>query len=289
MTVRAYLSEWVQLRSAGIRPRTVDCYRSLIRLHIGPAIGDRKLKKIKPKHIAAMLAAIIADGHARTAQLCYAFLHAAFASAVHEQRLDRSPLDGVKRPKHEATRGVAWTEQQTRVFVAAIQNHKHRLAWLLALGMGLRRGEICGLRWSDIDLRARILNVRNQRVRLANGRIIDQPPKSAAGTRALPIPLPVFNALRSSFQWGTGYVVPLTPSALDAAHRTLLKRLDLPYIRLHDLRHTMATNAIRNGATVRVLADVLGHSDPAVTARFYTHTDRELLAKTLDAASNSMV
>ena len=77
MTLEAYLREWVLLRSAGIRPRTVESYESLIRLHIGPAIGDRKLGKVKAKHIAAMLKSIVDDGHARTAQLCYALLHAA--------------------------------------------------------------------------------------------------------------------------------------------------------------------------------------------------------------------
>lgn len=289
MTLEAYLREWVLLRSAGIRPRTVESYESLIRLHIGPAIGDRKLTKLKSRHIAAMLKSIVDDGHARTAQLCYALLHAALRSAVEEHRIERSPIEAVKRPKHRSKRGKAWSKAQTRAYVAAIRGHKHQLAWLLAVGMGLRRGEICGLRWSDVDLRARIIHVHNQRVRLADGRLIDQPPKSDAGTRDLPIPKPICEAFRRKYQWGDGYVVPITPSALDAAHRTLLRRLDLPYIRLHDLRHTMATNAVRNGAAIRVLADVLGHSDPAVTARFYTHTDAEMMIETVDAAALAMV
>ena len=277
------------LRSAGIRPRTVESYESLIRLHIGPAIGDRKLSKLKARHIAAMLKSIVDDGHARTAQLCYALLHAALRSAVEERRIERSPIDAVKRPKHRTKRGKAWSKAQTRAYVAAIRGHKHQIAWLLAIGMGLRRGEICGLRWSDVDLRARIIHVHNQRVRLADGRLVDQPPKSDAGTRDLPIPKPIYEVFRRTYQWGDGYVVPITPSALDAAHRTLLRRLDLPYIRLHDLRHTMATNAVRNGAAMRVLADVLGHSDPAVTARFYTHTDPEMMTETVDAAALAMV
>lgn len=289
MTLEAYLHEWVLLRSAGIRPRTVESYESLIRLHIGPAIGDRKLSKLKARHIAAMLKSIVDDGHARTAQLCYALLHAALRSAVEERRIERSPIDAVKRPKHRTKRGKAWSKAQTRAYVAAIRGHKHQIAWLLAIGMGLRRGEICGLRWSDVDLRARIIHVHNQRVRLADGRLVDQPPKSDAGTRDLPIPKPIYEVFRRTYQWGDGYVVPITPSALDAAHRTLLRRLDLPYIRLHDLRHTMATNAVRNGAAMRVLADVLGHSDPAVTARFYTHTDPDMMTDTVDAAAMAMV
>lgn len=289
MTLEAYLHEWVLLRSAGIRPRTVESYESLIRLHIGPAIGERKLSKLKPKHIAAMLKSIVADGHARTAQLCYDLLRAAFRSAIEEKRIERSPIEPIKRPKHRTARGKAWTQAQTRAYVAAIRGHKHQLAWLLAIGMGLRRGEICGLRWDDVDLRAHILHIHNQRIRLADGQLINQAPKSDAGTRDLPMPTPIYEAFRRKYQFGNGYVVPITPSGLDAAHRTLLRRLDLPYIRLHDLRHTMATNAIRNGAAMRVLADVLGHSSPAITAKFYTHTDQEMLASAVDAAAFAMV
>ena len=113
MTLEAYLREWVLLRSAGIRPRTVESYESLIRLHIGPAIGDRKLSKLKARHIAAMLKSIVDDGHARTAQLCYALLHAALRSAVEERRIERSPIDAVKRPKHRTKRGKAWSKAQT--------------------------------------------------------------------------------------------------------------------------------------------------------------------------------
>lgn len=288
MTLEAYLHEWVLLRSVGLRPRTIECYTTLIRLYIAPAIGDRKLDKLKSKHIARMLSSIMATGHTRTAELCYVLLRAALRSAVVTRRLKWSPCEAVTRPKHIPAEGRAWTREQTRAYVSAIAGHKHELAWLLAIGMGLRRGEICGLRWEYVDLRARVLHVCNQRQRLADGRLIDAPPKSRAGTRDLPIPAVVYDALRRKYQF-CGYVVPITPSGLDAAHRALLRRLDLPYIRLHDLRHTMATNAARNGALTRVLASVLGHSDPALTARCYTHVDDEMVGQALDAAARSMV
>ena len=289
MTLEAWLYQWVALRSGGLRPRTVESYTTLIRLHIGPTIGHRKLKKLKPEHIADMLAGIVSSGHTRTAELCFVFLRASLRAAVVYRRLDRSPADAVVRPAHSPAQGKVWTPEQSRAFLQAIEHHRHRLAWLLALGMGLRRGEICGLRWSDVDLRARVLHVYNQRQRLADGRLIDAPPKSRAGIRDLPIPKVVYDELRRKYQFGNGYVVRITPSGLDAAHRTTLHRLALPYIRLHDLRHTMATNALRNGAPMRAITDVLGHSDPAVTARFYTHPDFGMLANTIDAATAIMV
>ena len=262
---------------------------SLIRLHIVPAIGQRKLSKLKPKHIARMLQGVIDAGHTRTAELCYVVLRAALRSAVEQRLIDWTPVAAVSRPKHIPAEGMAWTRAQTRAYCEAIIGDRHQIAWLLAVGMGLRRCEICGLRWSDIDLHARMLHVRNQRQRLDDGRMIDAAPKSRAGTRKLPIPRMIYDALRRNYQWGDGYVEPITPSGLDAAHRRLLRRLDLPYIRLHDLRHTMATNAIRNGAIMRMLAAVLGHSDPALTARVYAHVDADLVVDTIDAAARAMV
>lgn len=289
MTLEAWLYQWVSLRSGGLRPRTIESYTSLIRLHIAPAIGCKKLAKLKPKHIAGMLQDIVATGHTRTAELCFVLLRSALRSAVILRRIDWSPVDAVMRPAHTPQKGRAWTLEQTRIFLSAIAGHRHQLAWLLAVGMGLRRGEICGLRWSDVDLSAGILHVHSQRLRLADGRMVEAAPKSKAGTRDLPIPAPILSVVRRRYQFGTGFVVPITPSALDAAHRTLMRKLPLPYIRFHDLRHTMATNALRNGAAMRVLADVLGHSDPSVTAKFYTHPDFDMMARTMDAAAVVMV
>ena len=289
MTLEDYLYEWVELRAPGLRPRTIESYMSLIRLHIVPAIGHRKLTKVKPKHIARMLQGVIDAGHTRTAELCYVMLRAALRSAVEQRRIAWSPMEAVTRPKHVAAETHVWTQVQTRAYCSAIVGDRHQIAWLLAVGMGLRRGEICGLRWSDIDLRARVLHVRNQRQRLDDGRVVDAPPKSRAGTRTLPIPRMIYDALRRSYQFGGGYVEPITPSGLNAAHRRLLSRLDLPYIRLHDLRHTMVTNALRNGAAMRMISSVIGHSDPALTARVYAHVDDEMIADTIDAAARAMV
>lgn len=289
MTLEDYLYEWVELRAPGLRPRTIGSYESLIRLHIAPAIGGRKMDKLKPKHIARMLTSVIEAGHTRTAELCFVLLRAALRSAVEQRRIEWSPMDAVTRPKHDPAETHVWTQAQTRAYCEAIAGDRHQIAWLLAVGMGLRRGEICGLRWSDIDLRARVLHVRNQRQRLDDGRMIDAKPKSRAGTRTLPLPRMIYDALRRSYQFGGGYVEPITPSGLNAAHRRLLSRLDLPYIRLHDLRHTMVTNALRNGAAMRMISSVIGHSDPALTARVYAHVDDEMIAVTIDAAARAMV
>ena len=99
MTLEAYLVEWVELRAPGLRPRTIESYTSLIRLHIVPAIGQRKLSKLKPKHIARMLQGIIDSGHTRTAELCFVVLRAALRSAVEQRLIDWTPVAAVSRPR----------------------------------------------------------------------------------------------------------------------------------------------------------------------------------------------
>ncbi len=288
MTLGEWMDQWVTMRSAILRPRTIDSYRSLLRLYIDPAIGRRKLKRVKPEHIQAMLSAICADGKTRSAELCFVLLSAALTDAVRCRRLDVSPMVGVQRPKHIQRRPDAWTPEEIRQYLAAIRDDPYIVAWMLALCCGLRRGEICGLRWEDVDYRQHILRIRNQRQKLADGRLIDQPPKSLAGVRDVPVPDPLMQVLRDRARIG-GYVVPLSPGSLDAAHRRVVARAGLRYIPLHGLRHTMATNALRGGASMRALSDVLGHSDPSITARVYTHPDLDMLRCVVDAAVRCVV
>lgn len=285
MTCEEWLSSWLSLRAGGLRPRTIDCYTGLIQRHIVPAIGSVELTELTPFQVSAMLAAIAATGHHRTAEQVYVLLKAALKSAALLQWLPRSPIDAVMRPAHTPRPGSAWTPEESRVYFAAAMRHPHKMAWLMALVFGLRRGEILGLHWSDIDLRTRRIHIRRQLVMLANGKLIEQPPKTAAGVRTLAIPPEVLPQIRKCYQFGDTRIVNLTPNGLDCAHRALLSNLNVPYIRLHDLRHTMATNALRGGASMRALSDVLGHSDPSVTTRFYTHPDEILLANTIAAAA----
>ena len=273
-----YLKDWLTLRSGGLKVRTVESYSSLIRLHIGPRLGQIPIEDLTGLEIRAALAAIVSSGHTRTAELCYVLLRCALAD------LPGNPMRGVPRPAHIQQTPDAWSDADIAAYMAALRTHRHGLALSLGLVLGLRRGEICGLRWTDIDFDRGQVNVCNQRLRLDTGQIIDGTPKSRSSVRSLPLPPPLLEQLRHSRQLG-GYVCPLTPSGLDAAHRRLVHRLGLPYIPLHGLRHTMATSVIRHGGDMRCLQLLLGHANYATTANRYTHPDRAMLATALDAAA----
>lgn len=279
-TLFEYLSDWLALRSGALRPRTIESYSSLIRLHIAPMLGAVPVDQLTPLHIRPCLAAIVATGHTRTAELCYVMLSAALAA------LPGDPMKGVPRPAHIQHTPDAWTDDQIAAYVSALADHRHGLALGLGLMLGLRRGEICGLRWQDVDYDLCEISIINQRMRLDSGQIIDALPKSRASVRTVPVP-PVLMAWLRRCRGLAGYIDPITPSGLDAAHRALVRRLGLPPIPLHGLRHSMATACIRHGGDMRSLQLLLGHAKYSTTADRYTHPDRFMLRRAVDAACAS--
>ena len=280
MNAYAYLSDWLALRSAELRPRTIESYRDLIDRYVLPSIGSVAVEQLHPDDIRHMLAQIAASGKSRTAELVYVMLKCALAD------LEPCPMRRVKRPAHVQSSPDAWSDDHIRAYLSALDGHRHGLALSLGLIMGLRRGEICGLRWSDIDFQDCTLHVANQRQRMSTGEIVDCPPKSASSVRILPIPDGLMLRLRRDRQLA-GYLCSLSPSGLDAAHRALVHRLGLPYIPLHGLRHSMATACIRHGGDMRSLQSLLGHASYTTTANRYTHPDKGMLKKAIDLSAAS--
>lgn len=281
MTLETYLSDWLMLRSAELKPRSIESYRYCIG-HLSPLIGGVELNALRPADVKHALAAILKDGHSRTAEMCFVMLKAALGEDQPEL------FKGVKRPKHKQQRPDPWDDAQIALYLSACQAHQHGLALSLGLLMGLRRGEICGLRWQDINFAQGTMHICNQRQRMANGQIVDAPPKSESSDRVLPIPDALMLQLRSRRQIG-GYLCSLSPSGLDAAHRRLVADLGLPHIPLHGLRHSMATACVRQGGNLKALQVLLGHASYATTADVYAHVDMSTLRKTLDTAISGML
>lgn len=279
MDVKTWLQDWLALRSPDLKPRTIESYQDVITRYILPSIGDTDTADLDPGELRHLLATISASGKTRTAELVYVTMKCAFSE------LDPSPMAKVKRPKHRQRVTEPWKPADMAVYHEACKTHPHGLALSLALFLGLRRGEICGLRWKDIDFEREVVTITNQRQRLATGEIIDCPPKSASSVREIPLPAALVAMLRKHRGLPDAYLCTLTPSGLDAAHRALTISLELPYITLHGLRHTMATNALRNGGEMRALQSVLGHSSYTTTANIYTHPDTAMKKAIVDAAS----
>lgn len=304
MRVSKYLSQWLTWRAPALAPRTRDCYAATIRLHIDPAIGHRQLHKLQPRHVAALIDQLMSDGHERTAQLVYAILHSALRDASRDTSRDgnvmrhaaitANPIDMVPRPCHISRHYRHLDQADIPRYLDAVAADRLALAWLLALLCGLRRGEICGLQWPDVDLAAMVLHIHAQRVTVCHVGTIDTAPKSAAGRRDVPIPAALLPMLAIA-QRPDGYVItssrgdPYTPSGLDHAHRAMIQRANLPPITPHGLRHTMATLAVCNGVHIRVLQSILGHASYQITADTYAHVYASASASAVDRVAESVL
>lgn len=271
-TVTEYLETWITLRAGGHKPRTVERERDLLSHYITPKVGKIAVKRLKPRQIADMLAEICDAGHTRTAEQVFVFLRSAMPDMMAK----------VPRPQHTPRRREVLSPVDQRRLLPAVMADPRALEIMLAWVLGLRRGEIRGLRWQDVDLTGRVVHVCNQRQRI-RGRDVDLPPKSSAGVRDMPIPGPLMPLFRARARIG-GYVTTLSDSGLRGALQRVCVRAGVPYVSLHALRHTMATNATRAGVSMRVLQAELGHASMATTAAIYAHTDMDMLAQCVDAA-----
>ena len=287
ITLGDWLEQWLKMRSVQLRPRTIEQYARLIRLHAAPIAG-KKLKKVDAEDIQELLAEICEAGKGRTAEQLYVLLCTAFKQAVLLKRIKENPMLGVIRPAHKAKIHDVWTPEEQKAVLKVLRDDPCRLEILLGLYCGLRRGEICGLKWSDVDLKEGVLHVRRQRQRLDDGRLVEVPPKSDAGRRVLPIPRALRGPIAARAAIG-GYVTQLTPEGLRIALERVERRAGVKHIGLHGLRHTMATNAVRGGVNLRIVQNLLGHTSYTLTARVYTHPDLDMLRCAVDAACQCVV
>lgn len=266
MTYNEWYTKYLDTYKRDLAPKTRESYDHVTAAYILPACGGLDLAAIMPEHVQA---AINAAHGERQAQVVYSLMHAVLRRACRSWLIVRNPADAIDKPSHTQAGGQALTADD---YAAASPLIDEDLPLCLALRAGLRRGEICGLQWRDIDLAARTLRVRRQRCR-ASGSLITQAPKSAAGIRDVPICPELLSLLRSEYRLQPdGWVVDLSPEAVTRRWSRLQNQLDLSEAyRLHDLRHTYGTRLVLAGVNMRVVQYLMGHSDISVTMQVYSH------------------
>lgn len=296
MTMEEWSTRW--LRMQRIRPRTLESYASLIRLYILPTLGTVELTELSADAIQAAIAAPLAADHGRTAEQLYTLLVQLFRAAVRAGHIQASPMDTILRPYHVPTPTAWWAPEDAARFLRLreLALDPHIVVWALALCCGLRRGELCGLRWDDINLQQCIITVTRQRITLADGRTIIAPPKSRSSARTLAIPATLATWLTEQRPPHGGYVAissragtPITPSGLDSAWRRAVTDSGLPPITLHGCRHTCGAAAVRAGVAMRILQDIMGHNTETVTAQIYAHVDTRAQRAALDSITALMI
>jgi len=295
MTVADLLLFWLDDHAAPrCRTATLIGYRNTITLHLIPHLGDRFLQKLTPADVTSAYARMRRAGlGARSVALCHQRLRQALGVATALGLVARNVTDTVQAPRHERREMQTWSATQAATFLAAAERESAcGPLWLTLLSTGLRRGEVCGLRWRDVHLERGTLTVAQAVANVGGTRTIS-PPKTAAGRRVVAAPQTLIAALIShrarqsqvrDESRTTGATLhdndlvfcmpdgqPLYPDSLRRELLRLCRSAGVPPIRVHDLRHTYATLALDAGVDIRSLSRSLGHHKPSITSDVYGH------------------
>jgi len=272
-----------------LSPRTHESYGYLLEAHIIPALGGYKLAKLQPAHLQRYYSDRLDSGAAASSvRKEHNILHAAFKHAVMLRQMATNPADLVTPPRPKRTEMRFLTEIEAAAMLGVAKDTALYLPLLLAVGTGMRRGEMLGLRWSDVDLDGAALTV-NQTLQEAYGEIIFKEPKTTRSRRRITLPGVVVDALRvhraeqakKTLAREPGFVEsdlvlaapgggPWWPSNFDRVWRRFKTKQKLE-IRFHDLRHTHATHLLRAGINAKVVSERLGHASIGITLDTYSH------------------
>lgn len=288
---------WLPMTEQRVKPSTFYSYKRNLELHVVPALGAKPLQQLTPPMLNGLYASLATGSEtrkplsAKTISYIHATVHKVLADAVDTGLLGRNAAAGAKppRPSRRAASWVnAWEPNELTRFLESVQNARLGPIWRLAAMTGMRRGEVLGLRWQDIDLDLARLSVR-QAVVAVGYEVVHSTPKSHSA-RVIDLDAQTVEQLRAhrarqdaeKAEWGADYqdqdlVVakengePIHPHTFSQSFERLIAKAALRTIRLHDLRHTHATLALKAGVPVKVISERLGHESPAFTLKQYAH------------------
>lgn len=314
LTAAEYLRRWLATAKDRVRATTYDRHRQIVELHLIPALGSVRLAKLSPLNMEQVYTTMAAGAGGRkpasawTRRAAAAVLSTALRAAVRLKLIPSNPAADASKPKPPEREPTFLTAPQVGVLLAAVKAHPTHAGFhplfAVAVGSGLRQGELFGLHWNDIDLTTCTVHVRRALAQV-NGVMSFKEPKSktsrrsvvlpafaaaaltdhraaaeAAGLTAAPVfctsagtPIPKSNFGRRVFRKLIDGVNAATPGALPAA------------VRFHDLRHTHASLLISAGQSIKAVSRRMGHSDVTVTLKVYAHVlpdDDARLAAGLD-------
>lgn len=285
MTVKQLSMEWLCVVKCRIKESTAANYRMKIERHIVPYLGEFSSAMLKTKTVSEFVQQKLKDGFsARYVCDILTLLKSIYRYASREYHIN-NVIDGIIMPKRAKPEIRIMTKSEQHRLAAYINCNKNvsTLGVALSLYTGMRIGELCALRWQDIDIEKRILTVSHtiQRIQDFSGskrtRVIITEPKSQSSKRTIPVPdclIPMLKELKSKSDSYvlTGSCKPIEPRTMQYRFKRILDNVKLPSYRFHSLRHAFASGAIEIGFDVKTLSEILGHSSVQITLDRYVHS-----------------
>jgi integrase len=293
-TIADYTRSWLDTAATlTLSPKTAERYRQLIEHQIIPHLGALPLQKVKPAHIANWHAALLKTGalSSRTIGHAHRVLHKALADALRHELIVRNPASVVSPPKVTASEVAILTADQVQAALAAMRDTVIYPQIVVLLSTGIRRGELMGLQWADLDLDAGKLRIERAIEKTKTHGLRIKQPKTKHGRRSISLPASAIEILKAhrkaalelrvqlgigklppeAFVFGTIEGKPRDPDRITQDWKRFTAARGLPRVTLHALRHSHASALIASGADPVTVSRRLGHGSPVVTMSVYAH------------------
>jgi integrase len=298
INVGDWLCQWLDVYAQSrIRISTFEKYKSLVQKHIVPSLGKMLISDLRPEHIQRFYNEKLKQGRVdgkgglseKTVGEFHLIIHQALDQAIKEGFLSKNVIDAIRKPQFKTYEIQPLSEEEVKKFLETITHHPYYEPLLLECYTGLRRGELLGLRWSDVDLKNNTVSIKQSLIRTKQGLCFSEP-KTAKSRRTIPIPQQLSNVLKrykvkqneSKLVAGSAYQdkgllfcnpagSPLDPRSFTKAFKKVLVDANLLKIRFHDMRHTHATLLLLLNEHPKVVQERLGHSTIRMTLDTYSH------------------
>lgn len=309
-TVGSWLKRWreTSLAASDRKPTTKALYGSLSRKHLeGGAIAAKRMDKLKPTDVEALIVELrdkgLSDSSVRST---YVVLRQALDVAVRDSLLGTNPVAKVKRPAVARKEARYLPAPDVARLLEAAKGLRYYVAVVLMASTGLRRGEVCGLSWSDLDLEKGELRVRHTLSRV-DGRLILTEPKTDRSRRRVPLHAGVVGQLKgwrkqqvaerlaAGDQWTDTKMVFATELGTMVDPRNLLRTVELAAAKAgienvgaHTMRHSAAVAWLESGVHIKAAADLLGHFSISITGDLYGHTSDDTARAAVDRLGTAL-
>lgn len=293
------LERWLPSKRTRVKPSTAAAYEANIRLHISPYLGNVPLQKLQPEDLDDLYVKLLIEGKrngsggglsAKSVRNVHATIQSALSDATRKGTVFRNVADIADPPSiSRSGRSMnVWSSEQLRAFLDEMAGHDLYPLYFLAATTGMRRGELAGLRWRNVDLDAARVTV-NQQVVSVEYELIEDDLKTASSRRTVDLDEQTVAMLRrhrrqqleehlaagrrneDGFVFGRPDGAPVHPDLVSQTFQRFIDQSELPRIRLHDLRHTHATILLQQNVHPKVVSERLGHASIAFTMTVYQH------------------